>query len=125
MENWITVATFTYPTEVALIKSYLEAEGIEFNMKDELAIQADNFMSNAIGGVKLQVTSEDLERVKQIVIEFGFTPDQDFVPSPFWTKFDEVTSKIPFVRMLKVEARFTVISAVSLLLLVSLIYFGN
>ncbi len=125
MENWITVATFTYPTEVALIKSYLEAEGIEFNMKDELAIQADNFMSNAIGGVKLQVTSEDLERVKQIVIEFGFTPDQEFVPSPFWTKFDEVTSKIPFVRMLKVEARFTVISAVSLLLLVSLIYFGN
>ena len=72
MENWITVATFTYPTELALVKSYLEAEEIEFNVKDELAVQADNFLSNAIGGVKLQVKDKDLDRVKEIVIEFGY-----------------------------------------------------
>lgn len=125
MENWITVATFTYPTELALVKSFLEAEEIEFNVKDELAVQADNFLSNAIGGVKLQVKEKDLERVKEIVVEFGYTPEEDFVPSPFWTKFDEITSNIPFIRMLKVEARFTVLAAVSLLFIVTFIYFGN
>jgi hypothetical protein len=125
MENWITVATFTYPTELALVKSFLEAEKIEFNVKDELAVQADNFLSNAIGGVKLQVKEKDLERVKEIVVEFGYTPEQDFLPSPFWTKFDELTSKLPFMRMLKVEARFTFIAAIFLFIVVTLIYFGN
>lgn len=125
MVNWITVATFTYPTELSLVRSYLEAEEIEFNVKDELAVQADNFLSNAIGGVKLQVQEKDLERVKEIVVEFGYTPEQDFVASPFWTKFDEITSKIPFMRMLKVEVRFTVLAAVLLLFIVTFIYFGN
>ena len=117
--QWITVATFTYPTEVALIKSYLEAEGIAFNMKDELAVQADNFLSNAIGGVKLQVKPEDVERVKQIVIEFGFTPEEDFTPSRFWTEFDALTVKFPLVGKLKIEVRLFVMAALALLILVT------
>ena len=122
MENWITVATFTYPTEVALIKSYLEAEGIAFNVKDELAIQADNFLSNAIGGVKLQVKPDDVERVKQIVIEFGFTPEQGFVPSRFWTKFDAVTSGFPLMNNWRIELRFFFLSAFLLMLVATSIY---
>lgn len=119
MENWITVATFTYPTELSLVKSYLEAEEIEFNVKDELAVQADNFLSNAIGGVKLQVKPKDVERVKAIVIDFGHTPESDIKPSRFWTSFDAFTASLPFIKNLRIELRLIFISTVVLLSIVS------
>lgn len=124
MENWITVATFTYPTELAVVKSFLEAEEIEFNVKDELAVQADNFLSNAVGGVKLQVKPLDVERAKIIVSEFGYTPEEAFVPSVFWTKFDALTSSFPFLSKKSVEERFTILAGIALFIIVTLVYFA-
>lgn len=53
--NWTTIHTVTYPSEAHTIKMQLELEGFEVFLKDELTVQVDNFYSNAIGGVKIQV----------------------------------------------------------------------
>ncbi len=61
MENWKTILTFTYPHEAHMAKGYLESEGIKTIIRDEMTAQVNNFYSNAIGGVKLQVKESDYE----------------------------------------------------------------
>ena len=72
MEDWITVITFTFPSESYVPRSVLESEGIEVFMKDELTAQVHNFYSNAIGGVKLMVRKDDARRAYEILKEAGF-----------------------------------------------------
>lgn len=63
----ITIKTYNLPIEAAIHQSKLEAYGIWYYLKDELTIQSHNFYSNAIGGVKLQVRKEDVERALEIL----------------------------------------------------------
>ena len=70
MNDWVTIATFTYPHQAALLSSKLESEGIECYLKDGNMISANPFYSNAIGGVKIQVRGNDVERGNKIVEEF-------------------------------------------------------
>ena len=69
MNKLITIATYTYPHEMAIMRSKLEANGIECSAKDEFTVQVHNFYSNAIGGVKLQVKETDAERALAILKE--------------------------------------------------------
>lgn len=61
MYNYKTIITFTLPQDAYLARGLLESEGIETTIKDELTVQVNNFYSNAIGGVKLQVKESDFE----------------------------------------------------------------
>lgn len=61
------IARFTYSAEAQIIKGRLEAEGIEAILKDEYTIDTDPLISNAIGGVKLEVWSKDEERAKAVL----------------------------------------------------------
>src|SRR5215207_2944578 len=61
MERLVTVATFTSPWEAQLARARLEAEGIESMIADEHVVRLDWAISNAVGGVKLQVRKEDAE----------------------------------------------------------------
>ncbi len=70
MLDFTTIKVFEYPHEAQIIKNKLEAEGIYVFLKDELTIQTDNFLSNAIGGVKLQVKAKDIKKAKEIVSLF-------------------------------------------------------
>jgi len=71
-EKFITVLTFTFPYESAIIRGRLESEGIVCFVKDELTAQVNPFYSNAIGGVKLQVRESDLDRTIEILKEAGY-----------------------------------------------------
>ena len=51
--DWITIHSVTYASEAYVIKPVLENEGFDVFLKDELSIQVDIFMSNAIGGIKI------------------------------------------------------------------------
>ncbi len=75
----VTIKTVTYPHELALIRGYLEAEGVECFVQDEMMAQVYNFYSNAIGGIKLQVREEDLDRAMRIMRDGGFLAPEDFV----------------------------------------------
>jgi hypothetical protein len=72
MTNRLTLTTFTFPTEAHVVKGFLEANGIESYLKDEMTVQVNNFYSNAIGGVKLQVNEPDFERGIQLLKESGY-----------------------------------------------------
>ena len=71
MDKMITVATFHLPQDAYIIRARLESEGIFCFLKDEVAVQSHNFISNAIGGVKLQVHEADVTRVLPILEEAG------------------------------------------------------
>lgn len=65
--TFTTIARYQYTTEAQIIKGRLEADGIEVFLKDHLTIDTDPLVSNAIGGVKLQVLSRDAMKAKHIL----------------------------------------------------------
>ncbi len=66
-ETFKIIATFQYSTEAQIIKGRLEAEGIEVFLSDNLTIDTDPLVSNAIGGVKLKVHSREAMKAQHIL----------------------------------------------------------
>lgn len=66
-EMFKTIARFQYSTEAQIIKGRLEAEGIEVFLQDHLTIDTDPLVSNAIGGVKLKVLTQDVLKAKHVL----------------------------------------------------------
>lgn len=79
--NFVTVAVFTLPTDLMVAKSVLDDAEIENYTLNELTIQAYNFISNAVGGVQLKVAETDYEKVKALLVEGGFIPDEKPEPT--------------------------------------------
>lgn len=68
MQNtFSTIARYTYSSEAEIIKGRLEAEGIKVFLKDNITIDTDPLVSNAIGGIKLNVLAEDEAKAKDIL----------------------------------------------------------
>jgi DNA-directed RNA polymerase subunit RPC12/RpoP len=60
MENeFFTIAAFDYTAEAQVMKGKFMSHGIEVFLKDEHTLDADPLISQAIGGVKLQVRRKD------------------------------------------------------------------
>ena len=76
-EKFVTVLTATFGSELAVIRSRLESEGITCFAKDELSIQVNPMYSAAIGGVKLQVKESDLNQTLEILKETGYIEDNN------------------------------------------------
>ncbi len=72
MTDWVTVMTFTYPHEVALIQGYLEAEGVTCFVRDQMTVQINNLYSNAVGGIRLQVPAPEVEHALEVLRDGGF-----------------------------------------------------
>lgn len=58
-ETFVTIARFQYSSEAQIVKGRLEADGIQVFLKDNITIDTDPLVSNAIGGIKLRVRAED------------------------------------------------------------------
>ena len=69
MDTFTTLAVFEYSTEAHLVKAKLDSEGIQTLLFDEKTIDSDPLISQAIGGVKLKVISEDVEKALKIYNE--------------------------------------------------------
>ena len=68
-DTFVTIARYTYSSEAQIIKGRLEAEGIEVFLRDNITIDTDPLVSNAIGGVKLKVLAKDEEKAREILNE--------------------------------------------------------
>lgn len=66
MRKFRTLAVFTYPSEALILEGRLKAEGIPVFLRDHNTLYADPMVSNAIGGVKMDVYVEDLIRAQAI-----------------------------------------------------------
>jgi hypothetical protein len=122
MEEYVTVITFTLPQDAYIIKGRLEADDIECFLKDELTVQVDNFYTNALGGVKLQVKQSDKERTIELLREAGYLLEKDFQPAPFWKLMDRYSSGIPILRRLPLELRAVLVLAGIVLIALALIW---
>lgn len=66
-EKFSKIAVFQYSSEAHIIKSRLEAEGIEVFLYDQFTVDTDPLVSNAIGGIKLKVWAEDEGQARSIL----------------------------------------------------------
>ncbi len=106
MNRYITVATFQLPQDAYVLKSKLESEGVKCFLKDELTVQTDNFLSNAIGGVKLQIFAFDFEKAKHILEATGHLKVTREQPSEFDNILDRTSRNIPLVGKLPFTIRW-------------------
>ncbi len=67
MEDFITIARFTYPSEYVVLELLLQQESINYVFLNETAITILPFHSNAFGGIRLQVHENDKEKAIKII----------------------------------------------------------
>jgi hypothetical protein len=77
LQDLVTVARFTYPHQAHAAKVRLEAEGIRVFLADEFTVTMDWFLSNAVGGIKVNVPGEDAERAQEILAKLTERPGRD------------------------------------------------
>ena len=63
------IATYQYSSEAIIFKGKLESEGIEVFIRDNNIVDTNPLYSNAVGGVKLFVKSEDFFEANRILSE--------------------------------------------------------
>lgn len=77
-KTFATIARYQYSSEAQIVKGRLEAEGIKVFLSDNITIDTDPLVSNAIGGVKLKVLTEDVIKAKHILSSINtFSLDDD------------------------------------------------
>lgn len=67
--SWLTVGHYSLPYEAHLGRARLESEGIDAMVVDEHTINMQWMLSDALGGVRLQVNEEDESRARAILAE--------------------------------------------------------
>ena len=108
--------TFMFPTELAVVKSKLESEGIECKVLDENTVQVHNFLSQAIGGVRLQVAESNLERARKILEESGLTEKEK---EPEQSEIERTINNPKFQKRMK----FLLVTLVSITVVLALTLF--
>ena len=71
MEDFITVARFTFPSDYAVLELLLQQEEIRYVFLNETVINILPFHSNAFGGIRLQVHQNDEELTIKIINDLG------------------------------------------------------
>jgi hypothetical protein len=108
MSELVTILSIQYPNQVYIIKARLESEGIECFIKDELTIQTDPFLSNAIGGIKLQVKEEDVPDALKILDTEGYQRYKDDTTNPY-QRLQDFADKIPLLKNVRFEIRLIIL----------------
>ena len=70
----ITVQRLNTSIDAHLLQNYLESEGIDSFIQDEHTVDINPLFSNAIGGVRLQVREEDVEKAVEIIDTYNHKP---------------------------------------------------
>lgn len=80
------------------MKSLLESHDIDVFLKDELTIQTDNFLSNAMGGVKVQVKATDAPAAIVLLEEHGYLQPNAGPDETLWSWIEKRVTHIPVLR---------------------------
>lgn len=66
-EQFQIVGRYQYSSEALIFKGKLESEGIEVYIRDNNIVDSNPLYSNAVGGIKLFVKSEDFEKAQLVL----------------------------------------------------------
>lgn len=80
-EKFTLLRRFQYSSEAIIFQGKLESLGIEVYLRDKNIIDSNPLYSNAVGGVKLFVKTEDFEKANEILGEISlYSVDDDNQP---------------------------------------------
>ena len=99
-----------------MVKALLESHGISVFLKDELTVQVDSYVSNAIGGVKVQVNNSDAKTSVRILKEAGYIKEEHKKQTNSNSIFSDLTSRLPVIGNLVFELRILIIIGFSVIL---------
>jgi hypothetical protein len=92
----VTLTTYTYATDAYVLVAKLEAEGIKVFLKNEHLVSTQNFLSNAVGGIDLQINANDLEKAKGILKKVEEEKkNSEKVPETLSKDFEKVLTYCP------------------------------
>ena len=66
-EKFTLLRRFQYSSEATIYKGKLESQGIEVFLQDQFTIDSNPFYSNALGGIRLFVKTEDFDKANEIL----------------------------------------------------------
>ena len=69
-DTQVVVATFGQPIDARVLQSTLESAGVSTFLDGEYTVGNDPLISIAIGGVRLKVSSDQLEQARPIVEQY-------------------------------------------------------
>lgn len=84
-ENFKLVRSYQYSSEAQIFCGKLESEGVEVYVRDMNTVDSNPIWSNAVGGVKLYVKSEDLEKANKIlssISQFSVDEHNELIKCP-------------------------------------------
>jgi hypothetical protein len=112
--EFVTVITFNHAHEMLTARALLETRGIECFTRDELTAQTATYYAFAVGGIKLQVRQQDVERALRILIDAGYLNEKALESAKPTFDIDQFTSKFPIFK----KRSFRILLFVSLILFV-------
>ena len=71
MDDFETIAIFSYTHEIVILKHRLEQEGIAYFFENETMSSIAPWYSNALGGIKLKIHPNDFATVERILSELN------------------------------------------------------
>jgi hypothetical protein len=95
-EELVTLTTYTYSTEAYILVAKLEAEGVRNFLKNEHLVSTQHLLSNAVGGIDVQINQSDLEKGKEILKQMDQEKkDSEKVPEGLPVDFEKVPVYCP------------------------------
>jgi DNA-directed RNA polymerase subunit RPC12/RpoP len=70
-DSFTLIGRYQYSSEALIYKGKLESEGIEVFMRDSNTVDSNPLYSNAVGGVKLFVKNEEVEKATMVLSEIS------------------------------------------------------
>ncbi|WP_271855311.1 DUF2007 domain-containing protein [Patiriisocius marinus] len=67
MKDFKTIAIFTFQSEYTVLQHLLEQANLRYVFQNEMMISVLPFHSNAVGGIRLRVHINDIEKAKIII----------------------------------------------------------
>ena len=68
-EKFTSLRRFQYSSEATIYQGKLESQGIEVFLRDQLTIDSNPFYSDALGGIRMFVKTEDFQNRIGMIIE--------------------------------------------------------
>lgn len=68
----VTIAVFPTAFMAHVVEGRLQADGIECYIQDEHTLQVNPLLTNALGGIKLQVKEEDVPLAVSLLRQSGY-----------------------------------------------------
>lgn len=126
MNKWITILKVDLPVDAQLIRSILEMEGIYASIPDEYTADVAPFYSQAIGGIRIQVSAKDFDQAYSILTENGYLKAEPTAENKVLKWINQKTLQLPIIKYWRSEVRILSFVIIILALIITpLVFFSQ